>query len=219
MKISRHEMGSASLEAFEPISIPPHVFKEQLKMAFNMKTTNAELSALMAYFDKEGKGEINCRDFLIQFFRTGLEERYRLRVAWRLEQKRKKEKDAKALAENEEKKYLRALKEVDYDFSEPEFDNALRKLVLMCHQFDYRQLGPAGWKAFQGATLTPSEFRETLKRTFNVKVNPQELGSLVTYFDAGLKGAVNCSVFLNVFVQLRVKCEEFKVCGEWMKAE
>lgn len=90
MKISRHEMGSASLEAFEPVTIPPHTFREQLKMVFNMKTTNAELSALMAYFDKEGKGEINCRDFLIQFFRTGLEERYRLRVAWRLEQQKKK---------------------------------------------------------------------------------------------------------------------------------
>lgn len=133
-----------------------------------------------------------------------------MQMGWREEQRLKKERDEQAAIEAEEKKLLRAIREVDYGFTEVEFDIALRKLIFMCHQFDYRQLGPAGWRAFQGATLTPSEFRETLKRTFNVKVTPQELGALVTYFDSSLQGSINCSHFLNNFVQLRVRCENFK---------
>ena len=34
----------------------------------------------------------------------------------------------------------------------------------MCHRFDQRQLGPAGWAAFTSMSLTPSEFREMAKR-------------------------------------------------------
>ena len=43
----------------------------------------------MSYFDKDGTGEINCKEFLIQFTRTGFEERNNLRRSWREEQKKK----------------------------------------------------------------------------------------------------------------------------------
>lgn len=52
MKMSRIDMTGNGLEAFEPVSIPPHVFKEQLKLVFNVKVNNNELAALMDYFDK-----------------------------------------------------------------------------------------------------------------------------------------------------------------------
>lgn len=100
---------------------------------------------------------------------------------------------------------------MDYEFTETDFDAALGKFLFMCHQFDFRQLGPAGLRSFQGATLTPSEYRECMKRTFDMKLNPQELGALVTFLDPTMSGVVSCATFLNNFVQLRVKCEEFKV--------
>ena len=147
----------------------------------------------------------------IQFFRTGLEERYRIRAGWKEEERLKKEKDERDAIAKEEAKLLKKAREADYNFTETEFDSAIRKFIYLSHQFDYRQLGPAGWKAFQGAFLSPSEFRETIKRTFDIKLTAPELGALVTYFDSGMQGVVNCSTFLNNFVQLRVRCEEFKV--------
>ena len=43
--------GAPSLEAFESLSMKPHVFKEQLLRAFTMKVSPEELGALMDYFD------------------------------------------------------------------------------------------------------------------------------------------------------------------------
>jgi hypothetical protein len=61
----------------------PHVFKEQLKRVFHIHVSASELGALMCYFDRGGDGMINCAEFLIQFFRTGFEERSRIRQAWK----------------------------------------------------------------------------------------------------------------------------------------
>jgi Leucine-rich repeat (LRR) protein len=105
---------------------------------------------------------------------------------------------------------LKSMNEVDYEFTEQDFDIALSKLIEMCHRFDQRQLGPAGWAAFTSMSLTPSEFREMAKRTFNLKVTPRELGALVTYFDVQMKGVVNCNSFMNTFVKIRVYCEPLK---------
>ncbi len=199
------------LEGFESVSMPPHVFKEQLKLVFNVKISIPELWALVAHFDKDHTGAINCRHFVNQFLRTGFEERDRIRDGWRTEQRRKREKDE----QKEEQRLLetkqKALAEVDFDFLETDFDAALAKFVHICHQFDRRQLGPAGFAAFDGETLSPAEFRETMKRTFNLKVTARELGAMVTYFDAAGKRVANCSAFLNSFVQVRMQCEEMKV--------
>jgi EF-hand domain pair len=106
---------------------------------------------------------------------------------------------------------LKAMSEVDYEFTEADFDTALDSFLTVCHRFDYRQLGPAGWAAFKGESLTPAEFRETMKRTFGIRIRPRELGALVTYFDTDMKGVVNCSSFMSSFVQIRVRLEDFKV--------
>ena len=77
------------MDAFELHSLPAHIFKEQLKIAFNVNLSIEELGAVMSYFDKDGTGEISCKEFLIQFSRTGFEERSNLRRGGREEQKRK----------------------------------------------------------------------------------------------------------------------------------
>jgi len=209
-KFDKTMPGTPNLTAFEAISMPPHVFKEQLKLAFNVKISMEELSALMSYFDKEGAGEINCKDFLIQFTRTGLDERARIRKEQRHEDRAQKAKLEQDELDRLRQQEAKAEKEVDFDFGEEDFDSALMKLILMCHNFDKRQLGPGGFSAFTSESLTPSEFREMTKRTFSLKVNQRELGALVTYFDVKSKGAVNCNQFLQSFVQIRVASEPFK---------
>jgi hypothetical protein len=42
-----YESGSSAMKAFETIAMEPHVFKEQLKRAFNLRVTAPELGALM----------------------------------------------------------------------------------------------------------------------------------------------------------------------------
>lgn len=188
----------------------PHIFREQLKLAFGVVFTNNELSALMSYFDKENLGVIVCKDFIIQFFRTGFEERNRITMGYRAEDLRKKKKDKKIEEEKARIQALKSAKDVDYDFTESDFDDALHKLILTCFHFDRRQLGPAGFGAFTSESLTPSEFREMTKRTFNMKLSTYELGALVTYFDLHMKGVVHCTTFLNSFVQIRVQLEVYK---------
>ena len=211
LKYDRSGPGAVGLDAFEAITMPPHIFKEQLKLVFNVKITLPELWALMHYFDKEHTGVINCKYFINQFLRTGFEERYRIKQGWRAEQKQKLEKLEQIEEKRKAEAHARGWAEVDFEFSEEEFESALAKYIFVCHQFDRRQLGPAGFSPFEVEMLNPAEFRETMKSTFNLRVTPRELGALVTYFDTQNKKSVNCSAFLNSFVQLRVICEEFKV--------
>eukprot|EP01038_Epipyxis_sp_PR26KG_P006731 gene6731-9225_t len=202
--------GAVGLDGFEVISMLPHVWREQLKLVFNIKLTVNELAALMSYFDKTNSGVINCKDFITKFLRTGYDERDRIRKGWRTEIELKKEKDEKIMIEKELEKQQKAWLEADFDFLESDFDDALTKLIHISHHFDPRLLGPAGFAAFNAAYMNPSEFRETLKRTFNLKVTSKELGAMVNYFDTSGKRVANCSAFLNSFVQIRVQCEEFK---------
>jgi hypothetical protein len=64
-----------------------------LKMVFNVKVTIPQLMALMSYFDKENTGSINCEKFLVQFVRTGMEEREKMNLAWKQKKKNKIERD------------------------------------------------------------------------------------------------------------------------------
>lgn len=211
LKYHKDPNSNGGLDAFEAECLPPHVFKEQIKMCFNMKVNVGELAALMAIFDKHGKGIVRSKTFLNEFFRIGFEERSKIAAGWRDEQKAAEDRAAKEEEDRENEKLLRQQREVDFDFTEPDFDSGLTKFVHMCHGFEQRQLGPAGLSAFTCAYLTPSEFRETFKRTFGVKVGPRELGALVRYFEVpSVRGVVNCTAFLNLFVQLRVHCEGIK---------
>lgn len=203
--------GAMKLTAFETISMPPHVFREQLKLTFNIKISVNELWALMSFFDKENTGEIHCKEFVHLFLRTGFEERDRIKLSWRTEQKMKREVDIKITQDKEQEKTLKAWSEVDFEFNEIEFDDALHKFVVMCHYLDARTIGPAGLQAFQASVLNPAEFREMLKRTFNFKVNARELGALVLYFDTQMKKMVHCTTFLNTLTQIRARTEDFKV--------
>jgi Ca2+-binding EF-hand superfamily protein len=210
IKYDRSLPNAMNLTAFEAVSMPPHIFREQLKLTFNVKVTVPELWALMSYFDKDNTGEINCKKFINQFLRTGYEERNRIKEQWRLMKLAKEETVKQKEVEQKKEKELLAYKECDFDFSENDFNNALYRFVLLCSSIDRRSIGPAGFLAFESESLNPAEFREMLKRTFNFKINSRELGALVQYFDVYSKKTVHCSTFLNTFTQIRAYCEDFK---------
>lgn len=210
MKYSKVGPGAVGLEAFEAVDMLPHVFREQLKMVFNVQVTLPELWALIDYFDKDSVGSINCKYFLMQFLRTGIEERDRIRVGWRQEIETKHKRDEEKAQKVEAAKQEKAWAEADFDFLETDFDSVMHKFIDLCYNYDPRQLGAAGLVAFECDSLTPAVFREMVKRTFGLKLGPRELGAIVSYFDVSNKHVVACSMFLNSIVQVRVKCEDFR---------
>jgi len=55
--------------------------------------------------------------------------------------------------------------------------------------------------------MTPSIFREQLRRTWNIKLNPSQLGSLVAFFDLDGDGTVDCAEFLTQFFKTSLYVE------------
>lgn len=210
IKYDKSLPGAVGLNAFEVISMPPHVFREQLKLVFNVKISVQELWALLSVYDKDRKGEINCKNFINQFIRTGIDERHRIKTLWKVEEVQKQKELQQRELQKQQEKEQKAWEEVDFDFLEEDFETILHRFVRLCASVDRRQIGPAGFAAFQCESLNPAEFREMMKRTFNFKMSSRELGALVSFFDVQMKKAVHCTTFLNTFTQIKVTCEEFK---------
>ena len=146
----------------------------------------------------------------MKFIRLGIDERARQRISWKEEDKAKKEKALVEIEEQLIKNGLRGKIQIDYNFLEEHFDSALNKLIDIAHKFDPRQVGPGFKKLFEVSFFTPEELKEILKRTFNIKTNAQEIGVFVSYFDTSLTGKVSTAAFLNSFMKMRVRIEDFK---------
>ena len=213
-----HKSPSDVLDAFEALYLPPHVFQAQLRLVFNIRINLQELAALVSYYDQgssENSGVVNCKQFLNNFLRMGYDQRNHMYAGWRELTKQKQEQDKLYWLSKEKEKEMKQLAEVDFEFTEEDFDKALTKFVKMAHAFEQRQLGPAGWKAFTSSSFRPAEFRQTLRRTFEIKVSDKELGALVHFFlqkqtsDVTEK-VVDCAFFLQMFTQARVNTEAMK---------
>ena len=99
LRYDKNAPGNVGLEGFEGASMQPHVFKEQLRRVFNIKLTPGELGALMKHFDKDGDGDVNCTEFLIEFFKIGFEARADHVRKWRrIDREKAAEAQAKAAA-------------------------------------------------------------------------------------------------------------------------
>ena len=55
----RNAPGALNMKAFDVLTMPPHVFKEQLNRIFNLKLSPAELGALLSVFEVNGKHSID----------------------------------------------------------------------------------------------------------------------------------------------------------------
>ena len=65
-------------------------------------------------------------------------------------------------------------------------------------------------KIFETNVMTPGEFKEAIKRTLNIRPNPQELGALVSLFDISKSGFVSVQAFMSTFTQMRVRLDSIK---------
>ena len=127
----RNAAGAPNLSAFDGKEMEPHVFKDQLKRAFNMALAPPELGALMTIFDPERRGAIYCQTFLTKFLKVGMGERQRRKQQWRdhemEEEKSRLEEEAVKRKQDEEKMYIK----VEKNFSREDFESSMAKLTGM----------------------------------------------------------------------------------------
>ena len=72
---SFNDAGKLDFSGFKREALEPHAFRQQLEGVFNLKLTNAELGALVTFFDKNGDGRISHIEFLHDFFILGKNRR------------------------------------------------------------------------------------------------------------------------------------------------
>lgn len=236
MKYDRSLPGAARLTAFEARTMPAMVFKEQLKLLFNVKVSMPELWALVSRFSdeddedtaeslikKESSTEqaevdnqpcLNCKRFVHMFLRTGFEERERIARTYRQRQ-RKSEQVAtqQAVTAASEARHKAWTEGVNFSYLEEDIDFALLTLVQLCYGLDPRQL-PEGGLSFDEQFWSPAEFKDMLRRYFNVSFTPRQLGALICYFDHRGDHSVNVSIFLAAMTQLRVGTAGYKGKGK-----
>jgi hypothetical protein len=79
--------------------------------------------------------------------------------------------------------------------------DVLKRIARVSSMYDRGRPG-GGLGAFEGAKMTPSVFREQLRRNFQMKVTSDEMDSLMGYFDRDGDGHIDCGEFLNIFFRL-----------------
>lgn len=201
-KYDKTHPSSVGLDGFSGKFVTPVVFKELLRRTFNLKLQPKELGALVQHFDKDGKGTVDCNEFLNVFFKLGYDERCRWHSAQILKQraqnKARKEEELRKLNQVAAKMEL----SFDSDFSPEDQESAMTKLRRAAFKYDRSHPAAVGLDAFEVAHMTPGQFREQLKRTFSTPTTPKELGALLHYFKAREDGSINCADFLTEFMRL-----------------
>ena len=210
-KFDPRRAGPMGLTAFQGKYMSAAIFREMLKRSFNITgVTDRELVAMMSLFKQNSKKELICNDFMLKFAQLGFERRSELRLK---QIKLQRSMNDAALREAEAKKKALDEKIVvvpDYTLSKKVYDAAFQKLKDICAHFELGSSKSPSLEGFMGTDMTPGEFKDMIGRTFHVQLTPQELGTLVTYFDSQGNQMVDTQDFLAYFYKT-VRDEHDKV--------
>jgi len=189
------------ISAFETSALDYKNFRILLKRMFRLDFTDQEFVEVCAMFDSNDDKEVDGSEFIVVF--TILSNL--MKDEARRKQRERKERDAKAFRELAEakmrKKNAAAEQVVDYDFTESEQRSALKKIHRAAAKYDRTHHSARSLKAFETSTLSPIDFRDSIKGAFDVSVTPQELGALVMHYNNGEPGSVPCNDFLVSFLR------------------
>lgn len=194
---------SMSLSAFDGASMTPAVFREMLKRVLGILLTDKELGALIKQFDKDGDNKINCPEFMVKFTSLGFKEKSKIRTTQLVLQSEHDKKVAEEQLAIEKAKERKREAFVNWDFTNEEFNSALDQLKVAAGNYDRTHPSSVSLEGFAGASLSPGNFREMLKRTFGIKLSPGELGAAVKFFDSDGDGSVDSREFLKHFFKLQ----------------
>lgn len=204
-KYDKNHPSAISLDGFMTATLSSGEFKEMVQRTFRINLSPRELAALLHYFEASKEGDINTSKFLTKFFHIGNERRNALRKE-SIEKQRALEKEAKKahekMLENQFKRFEATVR-VDYEYTLADEQNAMLKLVEAAALYDKTNVSAPSLDGFTAIYIGPGEFRELLKRSFNIRLTEKELGALVKKFESHLcPNHVDCSMFVINFLQI-----------------
>lgn len=199
--------GCPSMEAFDAAYLTPGMFREVLKRALNLVFEPKELAAIVAQYDN-GRGNIDCAKFMVNFVRVGAEEREKFKVIMLEKQRRDDE-----LRRSEHDRKMKELEKklaikVTYEYTDKERDSAFQKLTVAAKRYDKNHPGAMSLDGFVEKSLQPHVFREMIKRTFGVVLTEPELNACMHFFDAKKTGLLDSRKFLIYFLKLGIAQRE-----------
>jgi len=217
-KYDRYHPAAVSLDGFDVQYMKPGVFREMVRRTFNLQLTGKELGAAVKFFDKIGDSTIPCRDFLMYFHQIGYSEKNKERLM-----QFQKQRELDKLLQEEKEKKLKAINDkvtvpISEKYNSIDLNNAYEKLKIAAVKYDKTHPSSMSLDGFEGSYLTPGVFREMLKRTFNIKLDPGELGAAVKFFDSDGDGTINTAEFLKHFFKLQ-RTERSNIRRERINAE
>lgn len=178
IKYNKNHPSSMGLGGFACKYLTPGAFREMVKVTFQLMLTNKELGALVNHFDIDKNGSVRCDNFLLYFLQLGSKERAN---SWRASlEKQRRECYEQAI---EQERILKAQWEragsIKIDdimkYTKADEDTALKKIGEAAKYYDKNSSESDLMRAFEGKSMSPSLFREMLKRCFNVSLTDKEV--------------------------------------------
>ena len=199
-------VGQNLLKAFHTTNLEYYNFRKFLKKMFHIDYTDEEFSILCLFYDLNHTGhEIDASQFLKCFIMLRTiymgEENARIRRRETSYQEKVKEEALKKKKELAE----RYLIVPDYNYSPEEEIVTLEKFCKAATKYDRKHPSSFGLEAFDVKSLTAGEFREVMKRTFNLALDPKELGVIVKMYGDPETNTIHCSSFVIKFIKIGIE--------------
>lgn len=195
-----------NLDGFAAAMLKPNLFRDVLKRSFNLLLTPKELGAVVKTFSPECDGKlIPAGEFIRYFYSMGFSLRDK---EIKDQRSRQRELNLKAEAERRAKQEEADNKgklKIDMDYSEADAARANEKLLLAAAKYEKGAPSSLGLEGFVAIALPAAEFREVVRRTFNLNLRPKELGAVIRKFQSAENpGMVDSHLFLLKFLQMGI---------------
>jgi len=196
-----------SLAGFDSVCLDATQFREQLRQNLNVILTDEELGALVYLFDKNGDGFIDTAEFKNEFFRLGKQDRDKFNH----HKAQEKEKHRRRIArlEAKQKAYLERFSRsnVAESWTEAQQANAIKKIAHVAFSYDSFKGGLEGFA--NAKYVSPTEFKEIMRRKFEMYLTPEETGALADMFGRNDIGMIDTSEFVYQFFKIGRREREY----------
>jgi Ca2+-binding EF-hand superfamily protein len=200
------------LKAFETSSLDHTNFRIMLKRVFNLDFTNKEWKEVINLFDRNNDGDVDGDEFLTVFsiLKTLAMNRESEALKERTMLATRKANKAESMAETQ--RNAKSENVVNFNFKEESVVTATKKVHDAARKFDKSHPSSMNLSAFDVKFLTPGMFREVVKLTFGLVLNPKELGVVIKKYDPSNSGVITSAVFLTQFLRLGIelRAEEYQ---------
>lgn len=194
--------GSVALTSFECAYLAPLDFYNALKRTFNLRLSPKELGALIRSLEETRGDDIHCSEFIRYFLKLGSELREKARLDYKKKMdalKKNEEALEKQRLEDEEKQRML---QADFDFSPADEARTEEKVREAAIKFDRSAPGVPSLVGFDAELLSAGEFKDLVRRVFNLNLTNKELGVLVKKYDKQKCGKIHSASFLQPFLRL-----------------